>query len=453
LIKLKSFIFFKFRPFFKWVDSLLKNLPWVRSIFFKTYSNFFLRETRHAIVYENTSFEIPANYLIDSNFLEKKIVVFDCQSLQGPSFGRGIGRYSRALINSFARSNPNLGIVLFFNSFENQNKIEEIISLISMDLTNLRIMLSDYEKSDSSTYQEISLYMTREITRIEPRIVILSSIFEHPHNVIPLRVSEFRKSAAILYDVIPLQFPEIFLKTEEEVSVYMSNLDRLLSVDMLLSISNTSVANLKRFCEGTPTTKSISGSGYFNHSANSGVNLEARRGIMCVGSDSAHKNIRNTIYAYALLPLSIKNSHPLHILGVSSRTELKKLHGFAKANRVEIITHGYLDESALSQLYKECRLTIAPSWEEGFGMPVVEAWQDGCVVLGSEKTAVAEILDSSDLTFNPFSSLDISRAMSCFLTNDSMWLKEQQRLLKRRSSFSWENSSRLLLEGINGFLD
>jgi glycosyltransferase involved in cell wall biosynthesis len=404
------------------------------------------------IVYENTSFEIPAHHLIDSKFLEKKIVVFDCQSLQGPSFSRGIGRYSRALINSFSRSNPSLGIVLFFNSFENQNKIEDVVSMISMDQTNLRIMLSDYKKSDSSTYQEMSLYMTHEIARIDPHLVILLSIFEHPHNVIPLRVSEFKKSAAILYDVIPLQFPEIFLKTEEEASVYMSNLDRLLSVDMLLSISNTSVANLKRFCEGTPTTKMISGSGYFNHPANLGLNLEARRGIMCVGSDSAHKNIRNAIHAYSLLPLSVKNIHPLHILGVSSRTELKKLQRFALANRVEIITHGYLGEDSLSQLYKECRLTIAPSWEEGFGMPVVEAWQDGCVVLGSEKTALAEILDSSDLTFNPFSSVDISRVMTCFLTDDSIWLKEQQRLLRRRSSFSWENSSGLLLDSIKGFL-
>jgi hypothetical protein len=432
---------------------MTKDSPRLRKFLFYVYKSFFLRDDSRAIVYQSSSFKLPANYIIDADFLKKKIIVFDCQSLQGPSFSRGIGRYSRALINSFAKNNPNLGIVLFFNGFENQNKIEEIISEFSIDFSNVKIMLSDYQRSTSSNYQEISHYMTQEINRIDPCLVILLSIFEHQHNVIPLIDSQFKGSAAILYDVIPLQFPEIFLKSSEEKKTYLLNLHRLVSVDVLLSISKTSIKNLSAFCEQTPTTSLISGSGYFDHPANLGLKLEERKGVLCVGSNSPHKNIRNTIYAYGLLPESLKNEHPLHILGISGSTESKALHRFAMANQVDIIIHGYVDESSLTQLYKECRLTIAPSWEEGFGMPVVEAWQDGCVVLGSEGTAIAEILESSELTFNPFSSIDMSRKINSFLTDDKIWLNEQQRLSRHRSSFSWEKSTILLMEGVKQFLE
>jgi len=446
---IKRRLFFALRPFFKILGQILDVYPLLRNLAFRFYAWIFFRENSVTPHPKSSKFKVPAEREIDGAHLSRPVIVFDCQALRGPSFSRGIGRYSLSLIINFARQYSDISVVLFFNNFENKHDLGKILALIPSNIHNIKIFMSEFQSSNGKSDLEASDFMSSEILQLNPRLVLLLSVFEHPHNVIPLTLNIFRHSAAILYDVIPIQFPDLFLKSTIERTIYEAHLRQLLSAEILLSISHSSKQNLQLRFPSRDNIGVISGSGYFQHEANVGVALNRRRGIICVASDSRHKNVRNLIYAYALLSKELKINHPLNIVGVHSERERKNLRLLATSFQTHVTFHSFLSDMELSDLYKSCRLAIAPAWEEGFGMPVVEAWQDGCVVLGSYGTAISEILGTDVVTFDPHSVDQIFELIQLYLEDDNLWLTEQARLSDQRASFSWEETARLMYENIS----
>jgi len=64
----------------------------------------------------------------------------------------------------------------------------------------------------------------------------------------------------------------------------------------------------------------------------------------------------------------------------------------------------------LRLLYKHARATICPSFGEGFDFSGVEAMKSGGVVAASDIPVHREIYDDAVEYFNPYSTLDLSRA-------------------------------------------
>ena len=57
----------------------------------------------------------------------------------------------------------------------------------------------------------------------------------------------------------------------------------------------------------------------------------------------------------------------------------------------EVIMPGYLSKAAITTLYQQARLYVFPSLEEGFGIPLLEAFSAGVPVLASDTGALREI--------------------------------------------------------------
>lgn len=55
------------------------------------------------------------------------------------------------------------------------------------------------------------------------------------------------------------------------------------------------------------------------------------------------------------------------------------------------ITTGFVSDDDLSALYSAAELYLAPSWHEGFGIPLLEAWACDCPVLCSPGGALPEV--------------------------------------------------------------
>jgi glycosyltransferase involved in cell wall biosynthesis len=279
--------------------------------------------------------------------------------------------------------------------------------------------------------------MSLEIQALNPDHVILLSVFEHPFNVVPLNNQIFKHLGGIFYDLIPMQFPEIFPFTAESKLIYEKHIDQILNLDYLFSISETSINHLKHYAPEVPPYCVIYGSGFSKNSPNHGLPLVRRNGVFCVGSDSRHKNLRNLIIAYSLLPSLIQESHPLKIAGVPSKIEKDRLGVFAKSFNTDLVILEGLDDTELSEIYASSRLTVVPSWEEGLGMPIFEAWNEGCVVVGSSGTAISEVLGSSDLCFDAHDVASMCSRMLDFLQDDQMWIDELNRIDSKRLEFTW----------------
>ena len=74
-----------------------------------------------------------------------------------------------------------------------------------------------------------------------------------------------------------------------------------------------------------------------------------------------------------------------------------------------------LDDEGLNNEYKRAEALISASFEEGFGLPVVEALSLGTPVLASAIPSHREIGGAYCLYFDPYSSTDLANLVSHFI--------------------------------------
>jgi glycosyltransferase involved in cell wall biosynthesis len=73
-----------------------------------------------------------------------------------------------------------------------------------------------------------------------------------------------------------------------------------------------------------------------------------------------------------------------------------------------IIFHDVVSDDALNQLYAECDLLLFPSFDEGFGLPVLEALETGLAVLAAARGGVPEVAGP----FASYCSIDSPAALA-----------------------------------------
>jgi len=67
---------------------------------------------------------------------------------------------------------------------------------------------------------------------------------------------------------------------------------------------------------------------------------------------------------------------------------------------VHIINHGFIPTDELGKLYMRCKATIYPSYNESFGLGLIEAMESGCDVIASDRPYVYSICEPSEV-FDP----------------------------------------------------
>ena len=81
---------------------------------------------------------------------------------------------------------------------------------------------------------------------------------------------------------------------------------------------------------------------------------------------------------------------------------------------------GYVDRSTLKALYTDAVLLVMPSFDEGFGLPVLEAMTIGVPVVSSNRGALPEVLGEAGLLIDPLNSTTIAEAITQILTDNSL---------------------------------
>ena len=133
-----------------------------------------------------------------------------------------------------------------------------------------------------------------------------------------------------------------------------------------------------------------------------------------ITSNEKHKNLKMLLDGFIDASKKVKIQLELNLTIQSSK--LNKLNSIKNLN---IICHGSLEIEKVYKLYEKSKFLIFPSLNESFGLPLIEAVDNGCKVITSDLPYVHEIIEPS-LTFDPYSVESISVAIQKAVSNDNL---------------------------------
>lgn len=113
---------------------------------------------------------------------------------------------------------------------------------------------------------------------------------------------------------------------------------------------------------------------------------------------------------------------------------------------------GYVSIEELVALYKHAIAFVFPSFNEGFGMPPVEAMSLGLPVITSNISSTAEVVADAGILIDPHNIDDISSAMEKIYTDQSLRAELVKKGLERCKMFSWVTSGKELTDVARGVL-
>jgi glycosyltransferase involved in cell wall biosynthesis len=104
------------------------------------------------------------------------------------------------------------------------------------------------------------------------------------------------------------------------------------------------------------------------------------------------------------------------------------------------------DDDALLAAYGAARAVVCPSLLEGFGLPVLEAMANGCVVVCSQLDVFREVHGGVALEFDPDDVESMAAAVSSAFGDDDRWSQLRARGFDRAAMFSWASTVEQTIE-------
>jgi len=159
--------------------------------------------------------------------------------------------------------------------------------------------------------------------------------------------------------------------------------------------------------------------------------------VICIGTLEPRKNIGGLLDAWAYL-VDGGCRTPLLLAGSAPASAAPLLDRLARPPLAGVVRHvGYVEEADRRAFYDRARLLVLPSFDEGFGIPAVEAMAAGVPVVVSRRGALPEVCGDAAVYVDP----DDPRAMATTIAevlSDTARLEDQrQRGVARARQFSW----------------
>lgn len=161
--------------------------------------------------------------------------------------------------------------------------------------------------------------------------------------------------------------------------------------------------------------------------------------ILYVGNLKPHKNVSCLLRALAVIRDRRRLPHKLLVIGndAKGKAALQELMLRLRIEDIVIFADTALQDSLLNA-YCAADVVVMPSFEEGFGLPVIEAMACGTPVVCSRSAALPEVASDAAEYFDADSPEDLAEALDRVLNSTSRQTELRSNGLARAKSFTWE---------------
>ena len=355
----------------------------------------------------------------------------------------GISEYAYYLLREFLVRDDGNEYVFFYNSFRRPDP--KIFSWRSNRVTF----------KNTSWPNKIFNYVLQKIFSWPKLDSITGSVdvFWSPHLNFSCFGDKAGKKVLTVHDLSFLRYPEFF-SVRKNFWHKSLNIKKLVErYDVIVAISENTKIDLMELLD-VPEEKIrviYSGFNLDNNSLSSDeVELfKIKHGlnehfILYLGAIEPRKNVDGLVEAYNLLrdkhlPLTDYQLVLAGAKGWKNKSVYKKVAESLYRDDIKFL--GYVSRGERNWLYNNAALFVYPSYYEGFGFPPLEAMAHGLATITSDVSSLPEVVASAALTINPYSTLDLARAIETMLLDRKLREEYAKRGLERAELFSWQNTA------------
>jgi len=153
--------------------------------------------------------------------------------------------------------------------------------------------------------------------------------------------------------------------------------------------------------------------------------------LLSVGTLEPRKNLTRLLEAYGVARRSLPEPWPLVVVGPPG-------WGPEPGHGEGVVFTGRVDDGTLASLYERARLLAYVPFEEGFGLPPVEAMRYGTPVVASPLPTTG----GASLEVDPTRADDIAQALVAVATDDGLRAELSVAGKARAGSLTWESAAR-----------
>jgi glycosyltransferase involved in cell wall biosynthesis len=387
-------------------------------------------------------------------------ISIDLRSLSSGSIS-GVENYTMNIVENLLRQDKKNNYALFYNAYEarlpsdyHYVNSKMALSRIPNKLLNLafKFGLTSIEKfiSDSDTLTPNPSPKGRGENLLDWFFMPNLNQF----NILPNT-----KLALTVHDLSPVVAPEFYDSKRRLWHWFLNYKKAFERADLIFAVSEYTKQDLLKLFQIQENKIKVVHHGVDSEAFSKKINQEKLRQlrneknlpgefILFLNTIEPRKNLEGLIKAFEVLD----SKSFLVIAGKSgwkNKSIFKQIQNSKKRNK--IIYLDYISETQKPALIKMASVLVYPSFYEGFGMQILEAFSLGTPVLASQVTALPEVSGDAALLVNPYNTKDIAHALQHLLTDSEFRDRLAQKGLERAKEFSWQKSASQILTAFENF--
>ncbi len=397
-------------------------------------------------------------------------ILIDLQACQSSSRYRGVGRYAAELTKSLVRLDTKNNYILLLNNA--LGFVDDIKSEFTGLIPEENILCWVQYKGISSAANNKKEIFISEIIR---------EAFIYQQNADLLFIPNFQegwddasvtsvrrlkncsaklKIIATIHDVIPLLNENEYIGLQSPIRPwYLEKLSYLNDTDLQITdtIASKNEINAKL---NLPSLHVVPcGINEINFGFLSSEEAKyllqrfniPKKFILYTGGTNPHKNLKNLFIAFSLLSQDTREQYLLVVAG-KTPSDIDNINSFLVKLKIkkDVFFTGYVSDVELAALYSSCELFVFPSYQEGFGMPPLEAMASGAVVIAADIPVMREVIgEEMNSYFDPFDVSSIAKKIELALRDETFRELSKTNAVNRAQIYTWDKSAKKFLEIIS----
>jgi glycosyltransferase involved in cell wall biosynthesis len=341
----------------------------------------------------------------------------------------GVGEYAHGLVGALVAAaaksrEPGIDVTIFSSSWKDRLSVPSDLNGVSA--IDLRIPVSGL----NFAWHRFGWPAVELLTRTQ---------FDVAHSLHPLLLPS--RAAAQVITIHDLNFLDHPDRTTAEIRRDYPSLarDHAQRADQIIAVSKFTASEVQaRF--GVPSERisvcSIGAPDWTPRTA-----PPSNGYVLFLGTLEPRKNVGSLLDAYARV-LESRHGQDVPDLVLAGSAPPSAGPWLERLTRPPLAGHarhvGYVEPEDRESLYRGARLFVQPSFDEGFGIPVLEAMTVGVPVIAANRGALPEVLGDAGPLVNAADTEELAGAMRRLLTDDGFAEHCSAAGLARARLFRWD---------------